>query len=919
VPPPSRPPAGDRWPLVGRTEELAYLRGIRRGEDPPLAAVLGGGQGIGKSRLAEEALSEAREERCLVERVDGAAATTAVPFGAVAHLAPPEAAGDSLRVLVSTVDHLTRRAARRSLMLLVDDAHHLDEASLAVVRRLLGVPRLFLLLTVRSDENVPASVVGLWKDGLAHRVEVQPLSRDETYRLVVQTLGGDVEPATLRWYWDSSLGNPLFLRELVLADRDDGSLGLSGDRWVRADRRGQSGRRLVELVQARLGQLDDVRRSALEAVTVAGPLPVDVLTQVVPETALATLLSDGLLLTRDGNRGDEDITAHLAHPVYGVVLRGELEPVRVHVLRRRLLDAMEARGSRSPLDTVRAATLGLDQGTDVDSHQLVLAARYAQEGFPRALAERLTTGSGPIDRVTAAVASGEPPTRPSDDDLTVAERLARAAWEATETPAAGRALTAILVADGRAAEAEKVIIALDSLARTPADHAEVALARAALLFWVIGRPESAVAVLRAAEPGVDDPDLLRELQRLRAGIALNVGRIEDAVGVALDLVATAEPDSPGAAMAAATAAAGLALAGKAGEAVAMSDRYIPVAQAHVAEVPEALGQLLFGRIFAVRVLGRFDEAEWFSYACYQAAADFGALGAMAIFTGTLGQVALDRGRALTAAHRLREAEMLLRERDQFGYRPLVLAYLAVALAYAGDATGAEETVQRAQGIEALPRFFDCELSLAGAWAAAAAGHLDRAVAGAGAAAEHARASGIRSFEAFALHAAVRFGAPQAVIEPLEQAAALIGSPLVDAFAGHARAAASADGPGLEAVVDRFEGLGTQLLAAEAAAQAAAVYDRQGDSSAAFRAMTRSRSLAAGCEDARTPALRLGMRAPWLTAREHEVATLAADGLTSKAIAERLVVSPRTVESHLYRIFSKLGVSDRTQLAEVLGR
>jgi DNA-binding NarL/FixJ family response regulator len=84
-------------------------------------------------------------------------------------------------------------------------------------------------------------------------------------------------------------------------------------------------------------------------------------------------------------------------------------------------------------------------------------------------------------------------------------------------------------------------------------------------------------------------------------------------------------------------------------------------------------------------------------------------------------------------------------------------------------------------------------------------------------------------------------------------------------------------------------------------------------------MTRSRSLAAGCEDARTPALRLGMRAPWLTAREHEVATLAADGLTSKAIAERLVVSPRTVESHLYRIFSKLGVSDRTQLAEVLGR
>jgi DNA-binding NarL/FixJ family response regulator len=69
--------------------------------------------------------------------------------------------------------------------------------------------------------------------------------------------------------------------------------------------------------------------------------------------------------------------------------------------------------------------------------------------------------------------------------------------------------------------------------------------------------------------------------------------------------------------------------------------------------------------------------------------------------------------------------------------------------------------------------------------------------------------------------------------------------------------------------------------------------------------------------ATTPALRLAIRAPLLTTREHEVAVLATSGLTSKAIAERLVVSPRTVESHMYRIFAKLGVENRSQLAEVL--
>jgi DNA-binding CsgD family transcriptional regulator len=209
--------------------------------------------------------------------------------------------------------------------------------------------------------------------------------------------------------------------------------------------------------------------------------------------------------------------------------------------------------------------------------------------------------------------------------------------------------------------------------------------------------------------------------------------------------------------------------------------------------------------------------------------------------------------------------------------------------------------------------------VAAGWARAAAGRTGEAIAAALAAAEHARARGIRAWEAVALHTAVRFGGAGPAVAPLEEVAALMGSPLVDAFATHAAAAAAADAAGLDRVVALFEGLDARLQAAEAAAQSAAIHDRRGDSAAAFRAMTRCRSLAASCEGARTPALRLGMRAPWLTAREHEVAALAAGGLTSRAIAEHLVVSPRTVESHLYRIYAKLGVSDRGQLAEVLGQ
>jgi DNA-binding NarL/FixJ family response regulator len=70
--------------------------------------------------------------------------------------------------------------------------------------------------------------------------------------------------------------------------------------------------------------------------------------------------------------------------------------------------------------------------------------------------------------------------------------------------------------------------------------------------------------------------------------------------------------------------------------------------------------------------------------------------------------------------------------------------------------------------------------------------------------------------------------------------------------------------------------------------------------------------------ARTPALAVAVRPLPLTAREREVVELAARGLPNKDIAERLTVSVRTVEGHLYRAGLKLGVSERTTLKDVLG-
>ena len=71
-----------------------------------------------------------------------------------------------------------------------------------------------------------------------------------------------------------------------------------------------------------------------------------------------------------------------------------------------------------------------------------------------------------------------------------------------------------------------------------------------------------------------------------------------------------------------------------------------------------------------------------------------------------------------------------------------------------------------------------------------------------------------------------------------------------------------------------------------------------------------------CEDCRPPTLLAGS-VQELTPREREIALLAASGLTSRQIAERLVVSVRTVDNHLQHAYRKLGIARREELAGVL--
>ena len=185
------------------------------------------------------------------------------------------------------------------------------------------------------------------------------------------------------------------------------------------------------------------------------------------------------------------------------------------------------------------------------------------------------------------------------------------------------------------------------------------------------------------------------------------------------------------------------------------------------------------------------------------------------------------------------------------------------------------------------------------------------------AAQLAATTGYRVTEAWLLHDVVRLGDAASVVGRLAELELTCEGDLVAAYAGHAQAIVARRADGLVEASNRFERLGALLLAAEAATEAAQAFRRQGDGRAAAAIGARAAELAQDCEGAQTPGLSSAVTVVPLTGRERDIATLAAQGESSKAIAARLFLSVRTVNNHLQSAYSKLGVTGRGQLAVAL--
>jgi DNA-binding CsgD family transcriptional regulator len=933
--------------LIGRQEPAglmaAAVRQLARSSRGS-ALVVTGEAGIGKSRLAEH--MSALAARAGIRVVTGRAMPAGIggPLGPIAEVVQDIGRGRPvpadqelapyLAVLASAVAHwrppgwsapaepvlVTAEAVLRVLswatngqgvVVIVEDLHWADDATLAVTRYLADpadeVP-VALLATARTGEG-RADVAAVLGSAGAQVCHLGRLSSDQARDMALacaghQSLPDDQVAAVVQ----AAEGLPLLVEDLLAT----GDLGGIPPRFA-------------DTVRARLARLDAGQRRVLDA------------------AALLGRRFDGRLLKRAAAVPDQVVAAALDRAIaLQLVVSDDQGLAFRHALTRDVVLADLAARDRQRLSLSAAEALaavpGSGTGTEDGTRTLLVGRLLVDGGQPARAAEEL------LAVAAQAVAAGE---------LAGAELFLREADQiSANVPETVRIMVAARLAEvmrqaGRPAEAGRVAERTVAMAdgRDPAAATAMRLVLARTAAMTARWDEARAELTEVRHSGIEDPAVAAEMALVEAQIALGDGRAGSRAG-AEHLAA----EAVGLAAAAGRPELGCEALETLGSCARLRDLDAAAAAYRRALDAAAAAGLPMHRL---RILNELGTVEMLRDArgerLEQARAEALRVGAVGLAVG----IGVNLAALLAMTARFEEvmevAGEVGRSADRLGLVPLQAAALLMqgfAWAHQGRAQEMERCLGAAEAL--APEDRDLR---AGAWgigrALAALLAEDRdgarqALARARQEAPDQHARILNPYEGPEL--LLRALAGEASRDEIDSAAAGVvkSARWPELWFGAARAVtrgADGDAAGAEtalaAALDAgrrypvFSAL-VQRLVAEAAwrdhwgmpqallrsADATFTQLRLGRASAACRTLLKAAGHPAPRRRAADAGLPVSLTARGVTVREAEVLDLLRDRLSNREIAERLFLSPRTVEKHVAALLAKLGARDRADLARL---
>jgi DNA-binding CsgD family transcriptional regulator len=914
--------------LIGRDVELRAADAFLDDTSDGLAIlVLEGEAGIGKTTLWSEVVGRAEARGFGVLRSRPAALEAGLTLSVLADLLEavpngeleglPEAQRRALDAALLRIAPATgaieprllgaavravfiRLAGVQSLAIAIDDIQWIDPASAAILgyglRRLGSVP-LRVIAARRAGEPLVLDPAALAAPTRVETVHIGPLSVATLHHVLKSRLGRSPSRSTLVRVADASGGNPLFALEIAQLLEEVGTPPAGEPLPVPANVR--------DLVRRRVIRLPRPTREVLLAASSTRRAEVELI-----ERALGRPIEEELeTATADGIAHVDSWRVVFGHPLFAAAIDAAASPAERRDMHLRLANVTDVADERARHHAL--AAMGPD--TKVASELDEAATHAAARGAPAAavdlieLALRLTPAEGKdarssrsIDLAAYLKQAGEPAraaaileevvSRVDPGLLRARARLDLAAIvheSGTPARAVGLCEAAILDAAG---DRELLARAHATLAAVDAEDFDRGTEHA----------EAAYAILEAlAQP---DPGVLGLTLLVRQGLALEhgLGLDEAVVARALQLEAVAPAPS-------------------------VSDRFSAALGAWLKYTDDLAG----ARIWLERSL--------------QAAIDEGDEGSIPYLLSHLPQLELwagdwSKAEALARRHHDLSIELGLESQRRQALFNLAMIHVHQGLAdearheiEVGRAAAASDDDQWTE-MSMLPALGLLELSLGNPGAAVAP--LERATE----LRDASRSTGPRRHEPDLVEALIAVG-------ELDRAEMVLGRLEARAvqFHRHSALAAGARARGLlEAARGNSEGAVELLERAVTEHDLAPMPFERARTLLALgqvRRRRRERTLAKGALTAAIEAFdRLGARA-WteraraelgrvglrrtsgsgLTETERRVAELAAGGMTNRAVAGALFVSPKTVEATLARAYRKLGISSRAELGAVMSR
>nr|WP_269437457.1 LuxR family transcriptional regulator [Arthrobacter sp. zg-Y20] len=892
--PPPDPGSGLQPPpaVVGRTAVLEEILKALSGTAQGTGCVLVGDTGIGKTAVMQHVLRHLQDEMYVVQ-VRGSEFAGRTPFGALTFLLSdlePELSTHPVMILRGLTQLVRERSGGRPVLLAVDNAEDLDEFSAMVLTQMVLNRSAGMLVAFRDFSSAPGEFTGLWRDGILARVDLEPLDVQEAAAYLASLLGGAVSRAAAAALCGYAGGNPHLLALARHDFEDAGALRHHNGTWILADGEEIRGGRVAAAVLGVLTGLSAAQTQLLQLLAMAGSLPLPVALGQLDSTELDEL-QERRLVSLDA-RPVPDVL--VSNPVLERSIRAGLSTSRKRLLFEELgpsLNSLEG----FVLDPVVLARWLEDIGEIPATELAVRAARRATAAQDPATAIRLlTAAAGSGDSAGAVVELARARTAQGEYGAALGV-LAR--FRGGEQVPSREERVRLLLAESRVLCIEATGLRDPRSTDAPAEPARM---RHTDLF---AQAEQEAAGLDQHLAGT--AELRRELAAARAECHSAHGRFQENIAYLAELDRQdtgADPEF------------GIQRAAFRCEAWGMTNRQDDAVEL-AGKVEKLLESAQISPGTRARVVGRLLHTYLLTGAlpaCGRLLARSAAAGMEGSYTELAeGLLHAFAGRPDAALPALTATVNQLAVTGPAAFLPLAAAAAAYCHAVEGHTETARQYLQMQRaaadgGPWAVRRGARHFAALAEAALGAETGSTRFSSL---AAQDHRR--GAYAYELLARITAMRLGDAESLDDVLAVAANQQGD-FASLCESYAKGLGNADAQLLLRASEIASGSGHVMLAREISEHALGIASGAGDR-ATVRFIHRSRRVAAPDPAAEAADEFLGA----LTARERSIARKAAAGTSNKKIAEELGISVRTVEGHLYQVYSKLHVGSRRELARTI--